>query len=75
MDHFDPSERLVNLRFTHKRAMVPMLEAVGFDDSASAMKRMARLPTVRECAILQTCNRVELYALSAESVQKTKEDI
>ena len=75
MDHFDPSERLVNLRVTHKRATVPVLEAVGFDDRASAMKKMTRLSTVRECAILQTCNRVEVVALSSESVHDTKADI
>ena len=75
MDHFDPSERLVNIRVTHKRATVPVLEAMGFKDRTAAMKKMSRLPSISECAILQTCNRVEVYALSSESVAETRSDL
>lgn len=75
MDRFDPSERLLNLRITHKRAPVPVLEAVGFTDEASAMKEMRRLSTVAECAVVQTCNRVEVYALSSGSAAEAKADL
>ena len=75
MDHFDPSARLVNLRVTHRRASVPVLEAVGFKDRMSAMRKMGGLPSVAECAILQTCNRVELIALSSDSLAETEADL
>lgn len=75
MDHFDPSERLLNIRITHKRAPVPVLETVGFRNRVSTMKEMKRLPSVSECAILQTCNRVEICALSSDSIAKTKADL
>ncbi|MDG6898895.1 MAG: glutamyl-tRNA reductase [Nitrososphaerota archaeon] len=75
MDHFDPSERVLNLRVTHKRAPVPVLEAVSFDDPTSAMKQMRRLSTVSECIILQTCNRVEVFALASDSASQSKADI
>ena len=65
----------MNVRVTHKRATVPVLEALGFEDRASAMKGMRRLPTVSECAILQTCNRVEVLALSSENTARTKADV
>lgn len=76
MDHVDPSERLVDIRVTHKRATVAILEVAGFKDRAAAMRRMARLRSVAECAIVQTCNRVEILALSsgnlAESIAHLK---
>lgn len=75
VDHFDPSERIVNLRVTHKRAPVRRLEAVKFDRPVRAAKEMISLPTVSECVILQTCNRVELFALASDSVSRATEDL
>ena len=75
MNHCDPSERLVSMRVTHRRATVGALEAAGFKDRAAAMRRMARLGSVVECAILQTCNRVEIIALSSGNVTETEADL
>ena len=75
MDHSDPTERVLNLRVTHKRASVPVLEAVRFESPARAMREMSRLATVSECAILQTCNRVEVYALASKTMAEAVADI
>lgn len=75
MDHSDPTERILNLRVTHKRATVPVLEAVRFESPAGTMKEMSRLATVSECAILQTCNRVEVYALASRTAAEAVVDI
>ncbi|MDG7006695.1 MAG: glutamyl-tRNA reductase [Nitrososphaerota archaeon] len=68
MDHSDPAERVLNIRVTHKRATVPVLETVRFESPAGAMREISRLATVSECAVLQTCNRVEVYALASKTV-------
>ena len=75
MESLVDAERVLNLRVTHKRATVPTLEAVRFEHPSSAMKEMAGLPTVSECVLLQTCNRVEVFALATESVSSAKADI
>ena len=68
MDRFDTSARVVNLRVTHKRAPVHVLEAMRFDDPVRAVKEMRSLPSVSECVVLQTCNRVEVFAFASENV-------
>ena len=75
MDHFDPSSRILNLRVTHKRAPVAVLEAVRFEAPTASMKEMASLRTVSECAILQTCNRVEILALASEGTSGAAEEL
>ncbi|MEM0314275.1 MAG: glutamyl-tRNA reductase [Candidatus Bathyarchaeia archaeon] len=56
---------ILNVRITYKKARVPLLEAVAFKDKGRAYKEMMALDGICECVILQTCNRVELYAVSA----------
>lgn len=51
---------IVNLRITHKRASIPILEAVRLKDySLSSI--------AKEIVIIQTCNRVEIYAVSNDA--------
>jgi len=52
---------IVNVRITFKKARVPLLEAVAFNDKGKALTEILTLGNVKECVVLQTCNRVELY--------------
>ena len=54
------------LGLNHQTAPVSLREQVSFagDGVASALKALRELPTVREVALLSTCNRTELYAVT-----------
>jgi len=56
----------VNIRVTHKKADIPTLEAVSFPDTKKAVTEICALPSVKECVIIQTCNRVEIFAASED---------
>jgi glutamyl-tRNA reductase len=64
----------VNVRVTHHRADIPTLEAIAFPDVKSAMQEIAALPSVKECLVIQTCNRVEIFA-AAEDADLAYHDI
>lgn len=64
----------MNVRVTHQKADVPTLEAFAFPDVRQALKEIAALPSVKECIIIQTCNRVEIFA-AAEDVDIAYHDI
>lgn len=64
----------VNIRVTHQKADVATLETFSFPDVRRALKDIAGLPSVKECVIIQTCNRVEIYA-AAEDVGTAYHDI
>ena len=52
----------------HKSAAVELREKLHFDDKVikRALRNLSRREQVEECAILSTCNRVELYASSLD---------
>lgn len=52
----------LNIRVTHKKADIQTLEAISFKDVKKAMIEICKLPSVKECIIIQTCNRVEIFA-------------
>jgi len=52
----------VNIRVTHKKADIPTIEAITFPDPKKIMRELKKLSSVKECVILQTCNRVEIFA-------------
>ncbi|MFQ6135295.1 MAG: glutamyl-tRNA reductase [Nitrososphaerales archaeon] len=52
---------LLNLRVTHKKTPIPVLEALNFRDAKRASREIKDIKGVEECLILQTCNRVEIY--------------
>ncbi len=56
----------VNIRVTHKRADVETLETFAFPDVEKALRDIHSLPHVEECVIIQTCNRVEIFAASED---------
>ncbi|MFQ5815936.1 MAG: glutamyl-tRNA reductase [Candidatus Hydrothermarchaeaceae archaeon] len=64
----------VNIRITHHRADIPTLEAVSFRDVRKALLEIKGLPSVKECVIIQTCNRMEIFA-AAEDVDVVYHEI
>ena len=64
----------VNIRVTHHRADVATLEVFAFPDVKKALKDIHALRSVKECVIIQTCNRVEIFA-AADDVELARHDI
>lgn len=52
---------ILGICVTHKRATVPILESLTFKSEEEALRRFVSLESVKECIIVQTCNRVEAY--------------
>jgi len=63
--------KLLNVRVTHKKAPIHVLEKFTFKDIAKAHRVFLTSGDIRECVILQTCNRVELF-LALESIDVEK---
>src|SRR3990170_868314 len=57
---------VVNVRITHKKADVPLLEAVAFKDKRNALAEIRSLSFADECVLIQTCNRLELYLVNKD---------
>jgi glutamyl-tRNA reductase len=57
---------LLALGINHQTAPVSLRERVAFADDTlpSALASLRKLPSVREVALLSTCNRTELYAVT-----------
>lgn len=53
--------KLLNVRITHKKAPIHTLEKFTFKDIDMAHRKFLTSPDIRECLILQTCNRVEIF--------------
>jgi len=49
------------LSVSHKKASVPLLEALSFKEKRDSLEYLRHFESVKECAIIQTCNRVEVY--------------
>lgn len=64
---------LLNLRVTHKRAPVPILEALNFKDAKESSREIRDLPGVKECVLIQTCNRVEIHLSLSDEQPATLE--
>jgi glutamyl-tRNA reductase len=63
---------IVNVRITHKKADVPLLEAVAFKDKGNAMDEIRSLSFSDECVLIQTCNRLELYLVNKDGENAAK---
>ncbi len=61
MPNGDDSLKLVNLRVTYKNAPIHVLEKFAFKDVNEANELFLGNHKVKECVIVQTCNRVELF--------------
>ena len=62
------TDHVINVRITHKTARVPLMESVSFKDKAQGLAEICSLQDVEECLILQTCNRVEIFLVTGETV-------
>ncbi|MDG6910239.1 MAG: glutamyl-tRNA reductase [Nitrososphaerota archaeon] len=65
MQEDDFAQGILNLRVTHKRASLSALEAFSFVDRDEAAREIKGIPAVEESFVVQTCNRVEVYAVVA----------
>lgn len=61
--HFSPPVQIINARVTYKNAPIHLLEKFTFKDIESAHRAFLE-NGMDECVILQTCNRVEVFAAS-----------
>ncbi len=63
---------IVNVRITHKKAHVPLLEAVSFKDKVNAYAELRSLDSAQESVLIQTCNRIEVYLVSEHGDKTVK---
>ncbi len=63
-DRFALPTSLINVGLTFKKGRVELLESIRFPKIEAALKDMISLPSIKECLIIQTCNRVEIFAVS-----------
>ena len=54
---------LVNIRITYKNTPIHLLEKFAFKDLHQAHSNLLEIYGIQECLILQTCNRVEIFAI------------
>ena len=66
-------KNVINARVTFRNAPIHVLERFTFRDLESALSQFKEHSDLEECVILQTCNRVELFATAKEcNVEKIK---
>lgn len=63
---------LLNFRITYKEAPIHLLEKFTFKDINSAYETFLEYLQLKECLILQTCNRVEIFAVVDEGLDLQK---
>lgn len=63
---------IINARVTFRNSPIHVLERFTFKDMDAAYEQFKRHSGLDECVILQTCNRVELFATGGD-VRKIKE--
>ncbi len=63
--------QLINARVTYKNAPIHLLEKFTFKDADAAHRTFLEKTGLEECIIVQTCNRVEVFA-AAKNADETK---
>jgi len=64
--------KLLNVRITHKKSPIHTLEKFTFKDIDMAYRMfLTSVEDIRECIILQTCNRVEIF-LAVDKIEVEK---
>lgn len=53
--------KILNLRVTFKNAPIQALEKFTFKNLKDAYRGFLEIPGVKECVLMQTCNRVEIF--------------
>jgi glutamyl-tRNA reductase len=57
---------IANLVISHKRASVEEIQKAWHGDYRSLIEQVLSNPGIKECAVLNTCNRVELYVVGTQ---------
>jgi len=57
-------QNIINARVTFKKSPIHVLEKFAFKDMPNACLTFKKNSSVSECVIIQTCNRIELFATS-----------
>jgi len=57
-------QNIINARVTFKKSPIHVLEKFAFKDMPDACLTFKKNSSVSECVIIQTCNRIELFATS-----------
>ncbi len=66
-------QNIINARVTFRKSPIHILERFAFKDLPNAFLTFKKHSSVSECVIIQTCNRIELFAASDNhSVEKIK---
>lgn len=64
---------IINARVTFRNSPIHVLEKFTFKDMNKAYEQFKKHSGLQECVILQTCNRVELFAMGNNDIKKIKE--
>src|SRR5215213_2986874 len=64
------SLQVINARVTFRNAPIHLLEKFAFSDIHSAYKKIIENSRISECVIIQTCNRVEVFAAGTGPYEK-----
>jgi glutamyl-tRNA reductase len=64
------SLQVINARVTFRNAPIHLLEKFAFIDIDYAYKKILENCNIRECVIIQTCNRVEVFATGTGPYEK-----
>ena len=57
-------QNIINARVTFRKSPIHVLEKFAFKDMPNACSTFKKNSSVSECVIIQTCNRIELFATS-----------
>lgn len=63
---------IINARVTFRKSPIHMLERFTFRDMDSAYASFMEYAGLKECVLLQTCNRVELYGVGNCDIERIK---
>jgi glutamyl-tRNA reductase len=64
MEFFANNTNIINVRVTHQKSQVSLIETVAFENIKTSLTELCSNVNVDECVILQTCNRTELYMVT-----------
>ena len=66
-------QNIINARVTFRKSPIHILERYAFKDLPNAFLTFKKHSSISECVIIQTCNRIELFAASDNhSIEKIK---
>jgi len=60
---------IINFRITYKKAPIHVLEKFSFKDEFNTYHYLLENFNIKECLILQTCNRVEIFIIPNKDIE------